>query len=570
MTAEERNRITSENYADLLIAYSGDKSVLQKFNDASVNIIDFFNAVIHVPVSQINDNTVAQMGYSVIPSIFGLISQSSLEASGITRIRSLPNFNLRGQGVLIGIIDSGIDYTNSVFQNADNTTRIASIWDQTVQSDNYPDNYYYGTEYTREQINEALKSPNPRGIVPTNDEIGHGTMLAGIAAGNEVPSSGFFGVATDAELVIVKLKQAKQYLRKFFIVPQDVPCYQENDILFALEYISTVATKLNKPIAICIGLGTAQGGHDGRGTLSSNLSSRAESIGYGVVVAAGNEGNARRHYFGKIDADIGFDTVELSVGENEPGFSMELWGDSPDIFAIDIQSPSGEYIPRLVPILDETRVITFIFEPTIINIDFQVAESQSGEQLILMRFHNPAAGIWRFKVYKSGNLNSDYHIWLPMEGFITDNTFFVRSDPYTTILSLGNARIPITATAYNTDNDSLFIDASRGYTRTNIIKPDIAAPGVSIMSPGTENNFVEVTGTSAAAAHTTGVAALLLEWAIVKGNQPLMNTMDMKVFMIRGARRNVDLKYPNRDWGYGILDVYNIFDILRIEGSPEQ
>lgn len=566
MTSEERNRIVSEDYADLMITYNGDKSVFQKFNDATVNIIDFFNAVVHVPVSQFNDNVVVQMGYSVLPYALGLISQSSIEASGITRLRNVPNFNLRGQGVLIGILDTGIDYTNPVFQYADNTTKIVSIWDQTIQSDHYPDDYYYGTEYTREQINEALKSNNPRDIVPTTDEIGHGTMLAGIAAGNEVPAQGFFGVAPDAELVVVKLKQIKQYLRKFYIIPENVPCYQGNDIIFAFDYLIKMSLNLNRPIAVCLGVGTSQYAHDGRGTVSSYLSTKAESVGTGVIVAAGNEANARRHYYGTIDPDIGYDQVELSVGENEPGFSMELWADSPDIFFIDFTSPSGEYIPKVVPILDETRVISFIFEPTIINIDFQIAESQSGEELILMRFHNPAPGIWRFKVYKSGNLNTDYHIWLPMEGFISDNTFFVRPDPYTTILSLGNARIPITVTAYNTTDDSLYTDASRGYTRLDDIKPDIAAPGVGILSPGIHNNFVEVTGTSAAAAHTTGVAALLLEWAIVRKNQPTLNTTDMKVFMIRGARRNADIKYPNRDWGYGILDVYNIFDILRIEG----
>jgi subtilisin family serine protease len=505
-----------------------------------------------------------------MPYVFGLISQSSLEASGIVRIRNVPNFNLRGQGVLIGILDSGIDYTNPIFRNADNTSKIVSIWDQTVQSDNYPDDYFYGTEYLREQINQALQSDNPRSIVPTTDEIGHGTMLAGIAAGNEVPEQGFFGVAPDAELIVVKLKQAKNYLRKFFIIPENVPCYQGNDIIFALDYLLSTAVKLNRPIAICIGLGTAQYAHDGRGTVSSYLSLKADNAGIGIIVAAGNEGNSRRHYFGKIDAEVGYDVVELSVGENDPGFSMELWADSPDIFSIDIQSPSGEYIPRMVPILDETRVVTFIFEPTVINIDFQVAESQSGEELILMRFRNPAPGIWRMKVYKSGNLNADYHIWLPMEGFVSDNTFFVRSDPYTTILSLGNAQIPITVTAYNTEDDSLYAGASRGYTRIGVIKPDIAAPGVNILSPGKNNDYVEVTGTSAAAAHTAGVAAMLLEWGIVKGNQPAMSTLDMKIFMIRGARRSADLKYPNRDWGYGILDVYNIFDTLRIEGRPGQ
>jgi hypothetical protein len=150
-----------------------------------------------------------------------------------------------------------------------------------------------------------------------------------------------------------------------------------------------------------------------------------------------------------------------------------------------------------------------------------------------------------------------------MQGFISDNTYFIRSDPNTTILSLGNAPVPITVTAYNVEDDSLYLNASRGYTRVGAIKPEIAAPGMNIISPSLEQGFTEVTGTSASAAHTTGVAAMMLEWAIVRGNQPAMNTLDMKIFMIRGARRDLEIQYPNRDWGYGILDVYNIFDTLR-------
>lgn len=566
MTTQDRERITSEAYADLLVNYNGDQSILSRFQDATIHIINFFYAVVHVPIAQITDTLIVEMGYSVLPSLFGLISQASLEASGIIRLRNIPNFNLRGQGVLVGIIDSGIDYRNPIFQNEDGTTRIATIWDQTVVSDNFPEGTYYGTEYTREQINEALQSETPLAIVPTTDEIGHGTMVAGIAAGNDVPDSGFFGVAPDAELVVVKLKQAKRYLREFFLIPENAPCYQENDILFAVDYVMRVALDLNRPMAVCIALGTAQGAHDGRGTLSSYVSLKAETIGYSFQVAAGNEGNARRHYYGTIDPNTGINTVELFVGENESGFSMELWGDSPGLYSIDIQTPSGEYVPQIIPRLDENRDISFIFEQTEIFVDYQIIESQSGDQLILVRFRKPSTGIWRFNVYGRGPLATGFHIWLPMEGFISNNTYFIRSDPYTTILSLGNARVPITVTAYNIEDDSLYLNASRGFTRIGVVKPEIAAPGVNILAPAPDQSFVSVTGTSASAAHATGVAALLLEWAIVRGNQPNLNTIDMKIFMIRGARRELDIQYPNRDWGYGILDVYNIFDTLRTGG----
>lgn len=565
MTAEEREKIISNDYADLLIAYSGDTSVFLKFKDATVQIINFFDAVVYVPVSQITENTIAELGYSVMPSTFGQISRASLEASGILRIRNIPNFNLRGKGVLIGIIDSGIDYTNPIFQYADKTTKILSIWDQTIVSENFPDGSYYGTEYTRDQINEALKSDNPLEIVPSTDANGHGTMLAGIAAGNEVPESDFYGVAPEAELVIVKLKQAKTYLRRFFGIPENVPCYQENDILFGLDYLVNAAQRAGRPLAICVALGTAQGAHDGRGTLSSYLSLRAGVPSTAVVVAGGNEGNGRRHYYGEVDPVTGFDPVELNIGENEGDFYMELWGNSPSTFSIDVTTPTGEYIPRIETTLDAIRVITFIFERTILYIDYQMVESQSGDQLILVRFRNPAPGIWHFNVYGRGDLGLGFHIWLPMADFISENTFFIRSNPYTTLLSLGNAREPITVTAYNNVDDSLYLNASRGYTRIDVVKPDIAAPGVSILSPTLDKGFAEVTGTGASAAHTTGVAAMLLEWGVVDGHLPGIDGLDIKIFMIRGARRDTELIYPNRDWGYGILDVYNIFDSLRRE-----
>ncbi|MBB2181648.1 S8 family peptidase [Lachnospiraceae bacterium MD1] len=563
MTADEKERIISNDYADLLIAYGGNLSLLQGFDNATIQIINYLHAVVHLPVAQITQETILGLGYASLPSVFGLISEASLEASGVTRLRNIPNFNLRGQGILLGIIDSGIDYTNPVFKNADNTTRILSIWDQTIQSDNVPAIANYGTEYTREQINEALQSETPLDIVPSTDEVGHGTMLAGIAGGSAVPESNFTGVAPEVDFVVVKLKPAKQNIKKFFLIPEDAICYQENDIIFGLEYLVNVALSLNRPIAICIALGTSQGAHDGRGTLSSYLSLIAEYVGFAVVVAAGNEGSARRHYFGTVDHVLGYDMVELNVGENEPGFSMELWGRTPFLFTVDIQSPSGEYIPRIVPRLDEHRQITFIFEPTIINIDYQMVESQSGDQLILMRFQNPAPGIWRFRVYGSRMFDETFHIWLPMTGFISDDTYFIRSDPYTTILSLGNAPVPLTVTAYDTVDDSLYVNASRGYSRIGDIKPELAAPGVSILAPNLEHGFNEVTGTSASAAHTTGVAAMFLEWAIVRGNQQAVNTQQMKVFMIRGAKRNLEIEYPNRDWGYGILDIYNVFDALR-------
>lgn len=556
------NPLINEEYADLLIEYNGDISILESFG-APYHIINFQTAVVHIPEENLTQELINRLGYYVVPSIFGLVSDESLEASGVNRLRNIPNFNFRGQGVLIGLVDTGIDYTNPLFQYADRTTRIALIWDQTIQSDSTPEGFPYGTVYSRDQINLALQNENPFDIVPSRDDIGHGTMLAGIAGGSEAQDNSFRGVAPDAEFVVVKLKQAKRSLRNYFFIPEGAPAFQETDILFGLGFILAAMAELQKPLSLCVAVNTSQSSHDERGLTSRYLSGISSRAGLCTAVAAGNEGNARRHYFGTVNPSVGYNTVELNVGADEAGFSMELWGQSPGIFSIDILSPTGEYIERIIPGLRESRVITFVFDQTIIYYSNYTVESESGDQLILLRFSNPTPGIWRFNVYERLSIQPSFHIWLPMEGFISENTFFVRSDPYTTILALGNADSPITVTAYNDIDDSLYINASKGYTRLGVIKPEIAAPGVNVTGPTLNQGFEDFTGTSVATAHTCGINALLLEWGTVRNNFPRMNTIEIKKLLIRGARRDVNVTYPNRDWGYGILDIYNVFDRLR-------
>jgi subtilisin family serine protease len=438
-----------------------------------------------------------------------------------------------------------------------------SIWDQTIQSGNPPKGFLYGTEYTRDQINQALQSENPFDIVPSKDGNGHGTMVSGIVGGNEVPESNFYGIATEAEFVVVKMKTAKEYFKKFIFILEDAVVFQENDFSFALEYLVKAATSLSKPLAICIAVSSSEGPHDGRGTLSTYLSLLASTPGIVCVLPAGNEGTARRHYSGVPTEKAKSNLVELNVEENASNFSMQLWGKRPNFYSVDITSPSGEYIPRVTTKASEFHEISFIYEKTIIYLDYQLMESQSADPFIMFRFKDPAPGIWRFNVYEIGKIIQGFHIWLPMAGFISDNIYFIHADPYTTVLSLSTNPVSIIVTAYNSADDSLYTEASRGYTRAGDINPQVAAPGVNVIGPTLDHSFAGFTGTSAAAAHMTGVAAMLLEWGIVKGNLPDLSTVEMKTLIERGARRDLSIEYPNRDWGYGILDIYNVFDSLR-------
>lgn len=566
MTGEDRERIIGDDYFDLIIEYWTNPQVLELFENATIHIMNQLFAVIHVEVQEFM-TMLPRIPYAEIPLLYGLTDEVSLNASRVIDLRNTAAFDLRGEGVLIAIIDTGIDYTNPVFRRPDGSTKILSIWDQSINDGPSPPEANFGTVYTRDQINQALNSDDPFTIVPSKDENGHGTMLAGIAAGNDVTEKNFYGVAPNAELVIVKLRQAKRPVREFYKIPEGPVCFQENHIMWGLQYCNDLAIEHNQPLVICIGVGSSQGSHKGRNPLNIVMNLIADLPDRGGVVAAGNEGNLGRHYYGVIDPTIGSNTVEMNVGENDSGFSMNLWGEPPGIYSIDILSPSGEYIPRIFPSLRVNRVISFIFEKTIIFVNYQLIESQTGDQLVLLRFENASPGTWRFNVYGRGDLATGFHIWLPMGDFISSETYFIQPNIYTTLLSPGTSVVPITVTAYNPVNNNLYVNSSRGYTRDNIVKPEIAAPGVNYIAPSLNHGFETFTGTSISAAHTAGVVALLLEWGTVRGNRPAMDTGTIKNLLIRGARRAQNIVYPNRDWGYGILDIVSTFENMRADAG---
>jgi subtilisin family serine protease len=567
MTLEEKYKIISNDYVELLVKYNGNPIDLESYSEYSVHIIDSIYAVIYLPRANVTQHLVIQYNYASIPHCYALSSEQSLDASGITRLSRIPTLNLRGKGAIVGIVDTGIDYTNPVFRHEDGTTRILSIWDQSIDSaDAYPKvstPAYYGTEYSMEQINQALLSEEPLRVVPSQDGISHGTWMAGIAAGSENQKVGFRGVAPEADIIVVKLKEAKSFYRDFYRIPEGAIAYQENDIIWGLQYLVESARKLQRPIAICLCLGTSFGSHSNDGPLNTIASLLGDFPGVGLVVSAGNEGSDRRHFHSAIDPEGPPVVVELNVGDNEEGFTMELWGNPPVIYTMVILSPSGEYIPRIQANLVNNQEITFVFEQTVINIDFLMVEADTGRQVILLRFQKPSPGTWRFQVYGRGDLRGEFHIWLPPADFITKDTYFLNASPFTTVTSPGNSNVPITITAYNSATGTIYSNSGRGYTINNNVKPDLAAPGVNIQCPSLDQGFTSISGTGAATAHAAGIIAMVLEWSAVEGNFPSLDTVGIKKLLIRGTRRSSNLTYPNRDWGYGIIDIYSSFFLLR-------
>lgn len=554
-----RDITMSEDYVDLLIPLDG----IPKANGICGQSIGGMYEVQHWLLGEGQLLPSGNIGYYVIPKLYGLLDTGSMEASGIPEIQNQPILALKGNGVLVGFIDTGIDYQNQVFRNLDGSSRIAAIWDQTIQSGNPPEGFLYGTEYTKQQIDEALESENPLVVVPSIDENGHGTFLAGIAAGSESEDGSFFGAAPKSMIAMVKLKPAKRYLRDFFFIKEGAEAYQENDLMAGMDYLRKLAEKLDMPLVIGIGLGTNQGSHFGLAPIEQLIRQISSVVGNIIVTAAGNETGRGHHYHGIYPSEQEYEEVEIRVGEEERGFSLEFWARAPEYYSIAIRSPSGEYTPRIVTRFTSSQVLDFVFEETKIYVDYRTVVQGEGDFLILIRFQNPTPGIWTIRVYNSLYINGNYNMWLPMYGFISPDTVFLRPSPDTTLTIPATTGNVIVASAYNHVNGGIYINSSRGYPLSNIIKPDLAAPGVNVYGPLVGNRFGRMTGTSVAAAHMAGAAALLLEWALVRDNREILTTGDAIAFFIRGASRKPGVVYPNREWGYGTLDVYQVFERIR-------
>ena len=551
----------SEDYADFITRYY--ERPAEFLARAGTDCIDFINyqfAVVHLPQAVARELTISTATYSAIPKLYALLDLTSLDAAGILSAARLPPLSEQGRGVMIGFIDTGIDYQDPLFQNKDGSTRILGIWDQTLGNDSpgvshsssiFP--VSYGTQYTKEQIDAALRSENPLESVPSTDTNGHGTMVASIAAGNETADGSFSGAAPNCYLGIVKLKPAKQYLRDFFLIRENADAYQENDIMMGVSYLFALANQYHTPLVICLAVGTNMGSHTGTSNLSTFLNEMSTFPGTAFVVAAGNETGYAHHYRGSTSPGNQVHQVELNIGETTRGFSMEFWAQNTAAYTIGFRSPSGEVIEGPALRNMEADTLRFLLEGTKITVYSRIVSNADGSQLIFLRFQDPFPGIWTLTITNRTDISDSFHLWLPNRSFIPEDTYFLRPDPDTLITEPGNASYPITVGAYDHTTGGIYIHSSRGFSRSGVIKPELAAPGVGTL-----------TGTSAAAAHVAGAAAILLNWGILQGNDPYMNSSTIKTYLIRGADRTPSRTYPNREFGYGTLNLYQAFLNLRI------
>ena len=582
-----------KNLWEVIVKYHGDISFL-KNEVESLEILLNGYAIMRATRAQLEsilDDP--RIEYVELPKSLVFNTYRAKQQSCILPVATGENA-LRGKGVLVAVLDSGIQYLLSDFQNEDGS-RILYLWDQTLQQDASrgflpPMGFGEGVEFTKKDIDRAIRMDSQ--IVPSRDMSGHGTAVAGIAAGS-AGSPLYQGVAPESELLIVKVGGNRVMERRN--LPRDgqveTDSFQETaastgvtpgtqnfplttDLMRAITYVLQKAEELGRPVAVNISIGDTYGAHDGTSLLERFIDAASEKGRNSICIGSGNEAVTGGHRVvrlfrqgngGASMTPFEGEAVELSVAPNEQSVNVQIWKNYVDEITLELTAPSGERYPVLLAqtgkqewITGNTRVLIYVSPPTL----YSVNEEIFFDFIPMEKFIN--SGIWTFTLRPVGENRQDIHFFLPNAVVRNSQTRFLRPDPYLSMTIPAFASRAITVGAYDgvlnaaadfSGRDREIGEAERVFFAADI-KPDIAAPGVGITAPSTDGQYRSFTGTSFATPIVTGSAALLLEWGIVRGNDPFLYGEKLKAYLRKGARPLLDTPlYPNIRTGYGALCV---------------
>ena len=559
-TAEERERSLeldvgyepAERTWELIVKYSG---TLEAVRQTARSVTELLNGYAVIVIEEERIGQLAQLPeveFIEKPKKLYFQTDVGRQVSCIDIVQDMP-LSLRGKGTLIGIVDSGIDYENAEFRNEDGTTRIVSLWDQSVNG-RPPAGYLAGTEYTREQIDAALATEDKevrRQMVKTSDVSGHGTAVAGIAAGNGRGSEGrrFRGAAPEAELIIVKMG-----------APREGGFPRTTELMRGVDYIVRKAVELRRPVAINISFGNTYGSHDGTSLVERFLNDIADMWKNVICIGSGNEGASAGHVSGKVRRQIS-ETVELAVQQREPALSIQIWKSYVDEMGVSVISPSGrqagpfyEFLGAQRYILGDTELLIYYGEPKPYSVKQEIYLSLlPGKQYI-------ESGVWKIVLTPGRIVDGEYQMWLPTQTSLNMGTAFLQPNSMSTLTIPSTASLAVTVAAYDARTFSYADFSGRGpagmYEGENVLKPDIAAPGVRVTAPVPGGGYQSFSGTSFAAPFVTGSAALLMEWGIVRGNDPYLYGEKVKAYLRKGAKQLAGYeRWPNALLGYGALCV---------------
>ncbi len=500
------------------------------------------------------------------------LSESPVEDSKAPVFHRNPSLNLRGSGVVVAIVDTGIDYLNNEFMREDETTRILRIWDQTIDSGKTPDGFISGSEYTEEDINKAIQAQkqgqNPYDIVPSKDDYGHGTKMAGIVGARGINRE-IVGVAPDCEFIIIKLQEASKEYIDFYYAKGDKAKYRNKDIIMALKYLYELSFTLNKPMIIYLPLGSNLGDHAGASILEryvdTKISGRNSLF---VVTSTGNQGNTDTHTSGEIKSNGDSQIIELNCGKEQQGLVLQIYAQRPSKIKLGILSPSGERFENTNPrktnhiLINDAPTWKFIYEGTTVQVTYDSPDEFTGDDKFVIKMEGITEGVWRFILTGNNIVDGKYYAWILQRELLAEDTRFLNPSPYTTLTIPGTAKTIINTSYYNQNNGAIVSESGRGYTMKDYIQPIITAGGINAITTKPGGGTITMSGASVAGAILAGCCALIIQWAVVDGNDPQMYATKLQAYIIRGARKREGDTYPNRQWGYGILDMQEIFKSL--------
>ena len=457
---------------------------------------------------------------------------------------------------MVAIIDSGIDYANIDFRNADGSTRIRYLWDQSLNpadGETAPVGYSIGVEYTKGQIDEALNAQTvseQRRLVRSQDISGHGTAVAGVAAGNGSNSGGrYAGVAMQSELIVVKLGNPIQ---------EGFP--RTTELMMGIDYIIRKALELRMPVAVNISFGNTYGGHDGTTLLERYIDDVSNIWKSVFCIGTGNEAASAGHTSGRIISE-GEETIQLAIQSRQSSISIQIWKEYTDQIEISIINPSGVRVGPVPEILGphrfrigQTEILLYYGEPSPYSISQEIYIDLLPVESYLTE------GIWRIVLSAGKIMTGQYEMWLPSDNVLNRGTGFLFPTDATTLTIPSSASRAISVGAYDARTFAYADFSGRGpagmYEGENVLKPDIAAPGVRVTAPVPGGGYQSFSGTSFAAPFVTGSAALLMEWGIVRGNDPYLYGEKVKAYLRKGAKQLAGYeRWPNALLGYGALCV---------------
>ena len=545
-TPEERARSmeldvgydAGERAWDLIIKYSGSLAAAREISESVTELLNNY-AVVRIREDRIEAlASLPEVEFVEKPKSLYFQADVGRQVSCIDAVQEAP-YDLTGRGVLVGIVDSGIDLTNPDFRNEDGTTRIAALWDQADR------------EYTSEEINEFL---NAEGMVQpplSADSSGHGTAVAGIAAGNGRGSEGrrYRGAAPESELVIVKMKS-----------PQPGGFPRTTELMTGVDYLIRKAQEMRMPVSVNISFGNTYGPHDGSSLVEQYLNDVSAIWKNVICIGTGNEGTAAGHAAG-IVSDEEETVQELAVQEREQPFGLQIWKSYTDEIDISIISPAGE---PAGPFREKTGAQRYLTGSTELLVYYGEPKPYSVRQEIFIAFipmrDYVDSGVWQIVLTPRRIVAGTYQMWLPAQAALNVGTAFLTPDSMSTLTVPSTAAHAVTVAAYDGRTFSYADFSGRGpsavYESAGVPKPDVAAPGVDVNAPVPGGGYRAFTGTSFAVPFAAGAAALLMEWGIVRGNDPYLYGEKVKAYLRRGARQLPGYrKWPNAQLGYGALCV---------------